>query len=304
MSGPRAEAEINPLPEAIVAPKADGHLPRWARVPAFAVRTGLAILTGTIAGPVNAEGAEICKIQVAFHAFTGIDMFPINETGRPGKLDNTEDPKTGPAVNFTGLVLDEKGNVLMPAQIERRTIPANQRSRILTSEFDRNNPNLKEEGYGITKEINTECNMPGRQVKVWLTTSQNPSDKEPRTIKNGEISHELVGRTLETISGIAGARQSELMPTDPRGKAIEEGLKDPTTVKKIEAEAERKRKDREANANKPGNPNPANPNPATPEAANQASTTEIPVGPIAGGAAGALLGGGGILLALKKFGII
>lgn len=254
----RAErAEISP-PKLVASPQRNGHLPRWAN-PVLTARLTLATLTGLGAAvgvdfvgkptnPSTVDAAEICRIQVAFHVFTGIDMFPINGLGRPGKIDNTEDPKVGPGVNLIGEslaaeVMDARRNIIGVAQIFRRSIPADLRERILTSQFDRGNPNLTEEGYGETNIIETACNRPGRQVQVLVRTSQNPKDQEPRIIKHGQKLHEFVGKQIETADGIRKASQF-LLPTDPRRKQIEEGLKDPEVVKRIDAEANRKRQER------------------------------------------------------------
>lgn len=173
----------------------------------------------------TAEAVESCRIQLAFHAFNYIDMFPINGLGRPGKIDSTEDPKIGPAVNATVEVLDQKnGKVIAAAQLFRRPIPQDLRARILTNEFDRNNSNLTEEGYAETPVLNLDCNKPSSQVEVFIRSSQNPSDQEPRIVKNGEKFHDLLGRQEKTNEAARRAVQAFLMQNDPRRKQIEDSL--------------------------------------------------------------------------------
>lgn len=271
-------------------------LPRELRISPLAARLFLATVTAaagataleiaqrfsqnTPAVVTVAEAAESCRIQVAFHVFTGIDMFPINGLGRPGKIDNTEDPKVGPGVSLIGEALaveivGANGNILGVAQIFRRDIPVDLRGRILTNPFDRDNPNLKEEGYGKTNIVETPCNRPGRQVQVGVRTSQNPKDQEPRIIKHGETLHELVGRSVETVDGIKKASQV-LLPNDPRRKQIEEGLGNPEVVKRIDEEANRRRQERGEPTLTP-TPTPARTETPTPTATRPAALTTATV---------------------------
>lgn len=196
--------------------------------------------------PQTVEAATPCTIQVAFHSFNYIDMYPINGLGRPNKIDNTEDPKLGAGVNMiaetvlNGEVVLSNGTV-HSAQIQRRTLPDAVKAK-LPNVFDRTNPNLTEEGYGITKPITAECGV-DRQVKVLVRTSQNPSDAEPRIVKDKEILNELVGRVVVDPDAIKKA--SKFLPEkDPRRQTIEGSLNDPKIVESIKdqfAEAKRVR---------------------------------------------------------------
>lgn len=200
---------------------------------------------GTVTSAEAATNPQAnCRIQVAFHVFNYIDMYPIDGRGRPGKIDNTEDPKVGAGVNVIEGVLaagtpvptNEKlimrvltlnGTILDAAQIFRRPIPDNLRKKILSNEFDRNNPNLTEEGYGETRVITTPCNMTGNQVEVLIESSQNPQDRDPRLIISGEKLHDLDGRKV----GDGGIKRAFtfLLPNDPRRQRIEEWMKKSAT---------------------------------------------------------------------------
>lgn len=166
----------------------------------------------------TAEAAGNCKVQVAFDAFTYIDMYPINGLGRPGKLDLTEDPKIGPGVNMIGEVLDKKGgNVIGKVQLQRRSLPESLKKR-LPNPFDRDNATLTEEGYGETEIMNVPCD--NQKARVWVRTSQNRGDQEERVIPHGQMLHEIVGRKLESNEAIKLA-YINLMSGDSRRQQIE-----------------------------------------------------------------------------------
>lgn len=201
------------------------------RFQAAAARTALAIGTASV-GPVAgvaalefashlntpvADAAGNCRVQVAFHGFTYIDMYQVNGLGRPGKLDITEDPKIGPAVNFVGEVLDKKdGTVIGQASIIRRTLPKEIKDRL--PQADKENPDLKEEGFGETPVITVPCTTDG-QARVVVRSNQNPKDQEERVIKTGIKLHEMTGRKLEDKEDIAKA-VSMLIDADSRKHQI------------------------------------------------------------------------------------
>ncbi len=149
-----------------------------------------------------AEAAGDCKVGVRYHSYQFIDMFPINGTGEPGRL-NPGDIEAGLADGFN----------IQLRRSENDPSPVEAPVRVFTD--DKGNQSAIAEASLIKP---CDANN-GTAAYVWVNTTQNPSDRLGRPVADRTWANMKGGRELKNAPAIR--RFILTMPdSDPRKKLV------------------------------------------------------------------------------------
>lgn len=224
-----------------------GHLPRWARVPALIIRTGAAVLTGT-AGSVAIDhtvvlGAEFCTGGIHNIGFRFADHPTL---GRQKIIDPNDAAIDGD--NFTEVQVHNEEGANKLAALAR--LPKGHSDRVDSGKrpkpiAGRNMANRGGYSYGEIRFDDVECNATDGNkpaLKVWLHfPAHRPQDDDfatyPVTIPKGNKRVHVAGRAESRPSALDAIANDKTLQILPVGLNVDRIIQELTGHKLASFEA-------------------------------------------------------------------